>query len=65
MGPRSWTTVAAAILAFRPVFVAAYANSSFSEVDMLRAQLALMDDRPDGCPPWLVFLNTSNSVFSG
>ncbi|EQL01735.1 ABC transporter (Adp1) [Ophiocordyceps sinensis CO18] len=30
---------------------AAYANSSFSNTDMLRAKLALMGDRPDGCPP--------------
>jgi hypothetical protein len=28
----------------------AYQNSS--SVNMMRAQLALMDDRPDECPPW-------------
>ncbi|KAF5017111.1 hypothetical protein F66182_11007, partial [Fusarium sp. NRRL 66182] len=26
-------------------------NSSFTQADQLRAQLALMGDRPDGCPP--------------
>ena len=35
-----------------PVFASTYANSSFSQVDMLRAQLSLMEDRPDHCPPW-------------
>ncbi|KAM4058017.1 ABC-2 type transporter [Hirsutella rhossiliensis] len=40
--------IAAACL---PFVVAAYANSTYSNADMLRAQLALMGDRPDGCPP--------------
>lgn len=31
--------------------VRAYYNST-SSVEMMRAQLALMDDRPDECPPW-------------
>ncbi|KAH7321410.1 hypothetical protein B0I35DRAFT_351931 [Stachybotrys elegans] len=34
-----------------PSLVAARVNSSFSDVDMMRAQLALMDDRPKDCPP--------------
>jgi ABC-type multidrug transport system ATPase subunit len=34
-----------------PAVVAAYGNSSFSDADMLRAQLALMGERPDDCPP--------------
>ena len=25
---------------------------NYSSVDMMRTQLALMDDRPDDCPPW-------------
>jgi hypothetical protein len=29
---------------------AAYTN--YSSVDMIRAQLALMEDRPKDCPPW-------------
>ena len=31
-------------------FASAYSN--FSSVDMMRAQIALMDDRPKDCPPW-------------
>ena len=34
--------------------VRAYQN--YSSMDMLRAQLALEDDRPDDCPPWSDFL---------
>ncbi len=33
-------------------FVSAAAN--YSSIDMLRAQAALMDDRPSDCPPWYV-----------
>lgn len=34
-------------------FVSAQRNySSYSEIDMARAQLALLDSRPDKCPPW-------------
>lgn len=29
-------------------------TSSYSGVEALRAQLALMDDRPGNCPPWFV-----------
>lgn len=29
-----------------------YHTSNHSSVDLLRAQLSLMDDRPDDCPPW-------------
>jgi len=25
---------------------------NYSSLDMMRAQLALLDDRPDNCPPW-------------
>jgi len=32
-----------------------HAYGNYSSMDMLRAQLALEDDRPDDCPPWLVF----------
>lgn len=35
-----------------PALAAAGANASYPNADMLRAQLALMGDRPDGCPPW-------------
>lgn len=27
---------------------------NYSTADMMRAQLALMDDRPKDCPPWYV-----------
>jgi hypothetical protein len=30
----------------------AYGSSNYSSIDMMRAQLALMDDRPADCPPW-------------
>lgn len=29
-------------------------SSSYAGVEALRAQLALMDDRPSDCPPWFV-----------
>jgi hypothetical protein len=29
-----------------------YQSLNHSSVDLLRAQLSLMDDRPDGCPAW-------------
>src|SRR3954468_3184635 len=29
-----------------------YQTLNHSSVDLLRAQLSLMDDRPDGCPAW-------------
>jgi ATP-binding cassette subfamily G (WHITE) protein 2 len=29
-----------------------YGYSNYSSIDMMRAQLALMDDRPEDCPPW-------------
>ena len=30
----------------------ASASKNYSSVDMMRAQLALLDDRPKDCPPW-------------
>jgi hypothetical protein len=27
-------------------------NSTYRDIDMLRSKLALMEDRPSGCPPW-------------
>jgi hypothetical protein len=33
-----------------------YAFQNYTQVDMMRAQLALMDDRPDNCPPWYALL---------
>lgn len=27
---------------------------NYTSVDMMNAQLALMDNRPDNCPPWCV-----------
>jgi hypothetical protein len=30
------------------------AFSNYTSIDMMRAQLALMDDRPSDCPPWYV-----------
>lgn len=38
-------------------------SSSYAGVEALRAQLALMDDRPNDCPPWFVLaLAPFNSV---
>lgn len=44
--------LAAGLLALVPSLAMAQENSTYSEADMLRAQLALMGDRPDNCPPW-------------
>lgn len=68
-GFRDQTSVAASIMAYSararrfaigivaclvPLGVIANDNSSFSEVEMLQAQLALLNGRPQDCPPWLV-----------
>lgn len=50
--PSCRSLLTGAVAACLPVLAAAYANSTYSNADMLRAQLALMDDRPGGCPPW-------------
>lgn len=52
MAVLSLRALLAGALVAAPSMVAAYANSTFSHVDMLRAQLALMDNRPKDCPPW-------------
>lgn len=31
-----------------------YSTTSYPGIEALRAQLALMDDRPKDCPPWFV-----------
>lgn len=41
-------------VAFWPGIAMASHNATYSQADQLRAQLALMGDRPDGCPPWCV-----------
>ncbi|KOS23426.1 putative ATP-dependent permease [Escovopsis weberi] len=51
MAPTSPRSLLLAAVAILPGLVAAYANSSYSDIDILRAQLALMDDRPPQCPP--------------
>lgn len=39
------------------------AQKNYTQFDMMRAQLALLDDRPSDCPPWLVFtVNIESSV---
>lgn len=30
----------------------AQALHNYSSIDMMRAQMSLMDNRPDDCPPW-------------
>lgn len=37
----------------------ASAFANYSSVDMMRAQLALMDERPKDCPPWYVVCPTT------
>ncbi|KFA74091.1 hypothetical protein S40288_03782 [Stachybotrys chartarum IBT 40288] len=51
MAVLSLRALLAGVLIAAPSVVAAYANSTFTNVDMLRAQLALMDNRPKDCPP--------------
>jgi hypothetical protein len=57
MAVLSLRALLAGVLIAAPSVVAAYANSTFSNVDMLRAQLALMDNRPKDCPPWYAILD--------
>lgn len=53
MAPRTGLkSLLAGAMTLLPVLVAGYANASYSSNDMLRAQLALMNDRPADCPPW-------------
>lgn len=53
MAPLSCRGLLVGIVAVMPSLAAAYANTSSSyNVDALRAQFALMDDRPKDCPPW-------------
>ncbi len=53
MAPRLSRIVAVAVAAL-PLAGLASAYANYSTVDMARAQLALMDDRPKDCPPWYV-----------
>jgi hypothetical protein len=49
MGWRTPRAIAVAALSLSGV-ASAYKN--YSSIDMMRAQLSLMDDRPSDCPPW-------------
>ena len=49
LGLRRLVAVAVALL---PALPTAQVNSSYSQVDMLRAELELMNTRPKDCPPW-------------
>lgn len=51
MAPLSCRGLLVGLVALLPSLTAAYANSSYN-VDAMRAQFALMDDRPKDCPPW-------------
>lgn len=53
MAPLGLRSLVAGAMALLPFLATAYHqdNSSFSDVDMLRAQLALLGDRPKDCPP--------------
>ena len=53
--PRSLLLGALALLPSLPAMASAHANyTSYSQADMLRAQVALFDSRPPDCPPWYV-----------
>ncbi|KAL5617246.1 hypothetical protein FOBRF1_005994 [Fusarium oxysporum] len=51
MAPSSLRSLLLGAVALWPGLVMASQNSTYSQADQLRAQLALMGDRPDGCPP--------------
>lgn len=53
MAPLRLGSLLAGVVACLPVLAAA-SNSSYSEIDMLRTQLELMEGRSAaaGCPPW-------------
>jgi hypothetical protein len=51
MAPRLRRALAIAALSLSLSSIAS-AAANYSSVDMIRAQLALMDDRPKDCPPW-------------
>jgi hypothetical protein len=51
MARRLPRALALAALALSPL-ADAYSNYSSMDIDMMRAQLALMADRPKDCPPW-------------
>lgn len=49
--PSSPTSLALGALGASVLSGLASAQKNYTQIDMMRAQLALMDDRPD-CPPW-------------
>ncbi|KAJ3536534.1 hypothetical protein NM208_g6676 [Fusarium decemcellulare] len=51
MAPLTLRSLLLGAAAFLPGLAMGSFNSSYSQADLLRAQLALMDDRPDKCPP--------------
>lgn len=48
----SLRSLAIAAMALLPALAAAQANTSYTDIDMLRAQMELLDNRPKDCPPW-------------
>lgn len=49
LGLKSLLAAATLLLASPTI---AFINSSYSEIDMMQTQLALLDNRPKDCPPW-------------
>jgi hypothetical protein len=43
-----------ALVALLSLSWTAQAMHNYSSIDMMRAQMSLMDNRPDDCPPWYV-----------
>lgn len=61
MAPRTAFALIAGLLSLSCV---ASASKNYSSIEMMRAELALMDDRPKDCPPWYVGPPISVSLFS-
>lgn len=59
MAPPRLSKLLLGVVAWGPSIAMALGNATFSDVEMLRAQLALLDDRPPGCPPWYEPLSSS------
>lgn len=64
MAPSALRSLLLGAVALWPGLAMASQNSTYSQADQLRAQLALMGDAPDGCPPWCVDGNFLSFVFA-
>ncbi|QPG95783.1 hypothetical protein C2857_002045 [Epichloe festucae Fl1] len=51
MAPSSWRSLVAGAVFCIPLLATASMNSTSQNLDVLRSKLALMNERPDNCPP--------------